>query len=81
MNIQVVHTRKPDGSVTHHARIRGNNNEIVWVTESYNQRSSAFNAIDLLLDLAPTTAGGGLMVEEVWAEGEGEGEGEAGGVS
>lgn len=32
----------------YHARIRGNNHEIVFVTENYNARASAINAIAMV---------------------------------
>jgi hypothetical protein len=51
MKVQVVHKQQADGSVSHHARIRGGNGEIVWVTETYTRPEPAFRAVDLLTEM------------------------------
>ena len=80
MKVQVVHKKQEDGSTTHHARIRGDNGEIVWVTETYERSSSAFEAVGLLTEMyasgAVLSSGTGTRgsevgswrppVEEVW---------------
>ena len=48
MKVQVVHKKQEDGSTTHHARIRGDNGEIVWVTETYERSAGAWGAVDVL---------------------------------
>jgi len=81
MKVQVVHKKQEDGSTTHHARIRGDNGEIVWVTETYERSAGAWGAVDVLSRLFTGTTGvataSGMVlgsdaaatrpvVEEVW---------------
>lgn len=45
MKIEIVHT---DADQPWHARLVGDNGEIVWVTETYTTSAHAFHAIELL---------------------------------
>ena len=70
MKIQVVHKKQEDGSVTHHARIKGGNGEIVWVTETYDRSAGAFGAVELLQRMfageGAVVGSAGYVVEEIW---------------
>jgi len=81
MRIEVVHKRaEPDAAVgsgevaaqaTHWARIKGDNGEIVCVTEQYTRAEAAREAIEFLSDgfglvAAGAEGGGGLQVTDVW---------------
>lgn len=47
MKVEVVTN---ETAKSYHARIKGENNEIVWVTESYEDKKSAYGAIDFLTE-------------------------------
>jgi hypothetical protein len=75
VRVEIVHKggREPGDPAAHWARIKGDNGEIVWVTEQYTEARTAHEAVGLLAagfgmggGVTGTVEGQAFKIHEVW---------------